>query len=202
METGHSLLTTELLERDNERLERRKYCDIFCPEMEIFRLETQSTGVWKQEHTMDRRVEMKKIVTKTARAKDKERGQEDLLAAEQQGDKRKGVKGGKSRIPMEELSREKGKRTKQERTTSDKKERKRLMPVLIVNHRCSFNRWEAAPEYFQFLALHWHAVSAAQPALDGSQVAHESNLLLRRCKSRRMVTHMHHRFRRKYGRSG
>merc|ERR1719495_1562839 len=103
---------------------------------------------------MDKRVE-KKIVTKTARAKDKERGQEDLLAAEKQGDERKGVKGGKSRTPMEELSREKGKRTKQERTKSDKKERK---------------RWEAAPEYFQFLALHWHAVSAAQPALDGNQV--------------------------------
>ena len=31
-------------------------------------------------------------------------------------------------------------------------------------------RWDAAPEYFQFLALHWHAVSTAHPGLDGSQV--------------------------------
>ena len=165
----------------------------------------------KSENTMDmdRRVEIKKNPTKskTARVKDNERGEMDVEAAKQQAVERKGDKGGKSEIPIEELSREKGKK-KQGRTESDKKERKRLMPVLILNYRCSSNRWEAAPEYFQFLALHWHVVSAAQPALDGSQVAHESNLLLRRCKSRRMVTHiyyvyyMHHRFRRKYGRSG
>jgi len=31
-------------------------------------------------------------------------------------------------------------------------------------------RWEVAPEYFQFLALHWHTVATAHPGLDGSQV--------------------------------
>merc|ERR1712013_18033 len=102
--------------------------------------------------TMDRRVEIKKNPTKskTARVKDNERGETDVEAAVE----RKGDKSGNSEIPIEELSREKGKK-KQGRTKGDKKERK---------------RWEAAPEYFQFLALHWHAVSAAQPALDGSQV--------------------------------
>ena len=38
--------------------------------------------------------------------------------------------------------------------------------------------------------VHWHAVSAAQPALDGSQVAYESKFLLRRCKSWQIVTHI------------
>ena len=31
-------------------------------------------------------------------------------------------------------------------------------------------RWEVAPEYFQFLALHWHTVATTHPGLDGSQV--------------------------------
>ena len=92
----------------------------------------------KSENTMDRRVEIKKNPTKskTARVKDNERGETDLVAGKQQAVERKGNKGGKSDIPLEELSREKGKK-KQGCTESDKKERKRLMPVLIVNHRCS-----------------------------------------------------------------
>ena len=31
-------------------------------------------------------------------------------------------------------------------------------------------RWEVVPEYFQFLALHWHTVTTTHPQLDGSQV--------------------------------
>ena len=31
-------------------------------------------------------------------------------------------------------------------------------------------RWEVVPEYFQFLALHWHTVTTTHPHLDGSQV--------------------------------
>ena len=82
----------------------------------------------KSENTMDRRVEIKKNPTKskTTRVKDNERGETDVEAAVE----RKGDKSGNSEIPIEELSRDKGKRTKQERTKSDKKERKRLMPVL------------------------------------------------------------------------
>ena len=129
----------------------------------FFRPETQSTGVWKPEQTMDRRVEKKKIVTKTARAKDRERGQEDLLAAEKQGDERKGAKGGKSRTPIEELSGEKRKRTKQERTKSDKKERKRLMPVLIVNHRCSL---PTGGRRLQSISSSWRCTGTQCPQLN------------------------------------
>ena len=87
----------------------------------------------KSENTMDKRVEIKKNPTKskTARVKDNERGEADVVAAKQQAVERKGNKGGKSEIPTEELSRKKGKK-KQGRTESDKKERKRLMPVLII----------------------------------------------------------------------
>ena len=108
-------------------------------------------------------MEKKKIVTKTARAKDRERGQEDLLAAEKQGDERKRVKGGKSRTPMEELSREKGKRTKKEHTKSDKKEKKRLMPVLIVNHRCSL---PTGGRRLQSISSSWRCTGTQCPQLN------------------------------------
>jgi len=149
METGGALLT-ELLECDIVKLESSKVLRYFPPGNG--NLSDLEHNPLKSENTMDRRVEIKKNPTKskTARVKDNERGETDVEAAVE----RKGDKSGNSEIPIEELSREKGKK-KQGRTESDKKERK---------------RWEAAPEYFQFLALHWHAVSAAQPALDGSQV--------------------------------
>jgi len=153
METGGALLT-ELLECDIVKLESSKVLRYFPPGNG--NLSDLEHNPLKSENTMDRRVEIKKNPTKskTARVKDNERGETNVDATKQQAVERKGDKGGKSEIPIEELSREKGKK-KQGRTESDKKERK---------------RWEAAPEYFQFLALHWHAVSAAQPALDGSQV--------------------------------
>ena len=59
-----------------------------------------------------------------------------------------------------EISTESNKRKKKKKSNAEEKE----------GDGEGKKRWDAAPEYFQFLALHWHAVSTAHPGLDGSQV--------------------------------
>ena len=114
----------------------------------------------KSENTMDRRVEIKKNPTKskTARVKDNERGETDVEAAVE----RKGDKSGNSEIPIEELSRDKGKK-KQGRTKGDKKERKRLMPVLILNHRCSL---PTGGRRLQSISSSWRCTGTQCPQLN------------------------------------
>ena len=109
-------------------------------------------------------MEIKKNPTKskTARVKDNERGETDVVAAKQQAVERKGDKGGKSEIPIEELSRDKGKK-KQGRTKGDKKERKRLMPVLILNHPCSL---PTGGRRLQSISSSWRCTGTQCPQLN------------------------------------
>ena len=161
METGGALLT-ELLECDIVKLESSKVLRYFPPGNG--NLSDLEHNPLKSENTMDRRVEIKKNPTKskTARVKDNERGETDVVAAKQQAVERKGDKGGKSEIPIEELSRDKGKK-KQGRTKGDKKERKRLMPVLILNHRCSL---PTGGRRLQSISSSWRCTGTQCPQLN------------------------------------
>ena len=154
METGGALLT-ELLECDIVKLESSKVLRYFPPGNG--NLSDLEHNPLKSENTMDRRVEIKKNPTKskTARVKDNERGETDVEAAVE----RKGDKSGNSEIPIEELSRDKGKK-KQGRTKGDKKERKRLMPVLILNHRCSL---PTGGRRFQSISSSWRCTGTQCP---------------------------------------
>ena len=157
METGGALLT-ELLECDIVKLESSKVLRYFPPGNG--NLSDLEHNPLKSENTMDRRVEIKKNPTKskTARVKDNERGETDVEAAVE----RKGDKSGNSEIPIEELSRDKGKK-KQGRTKGDKKERKRLMPVLILNHRCSL---PTGGRRLQSISSSWRCTGTQCPQLN------------------------------------
>ena len=157
METGGALLT-ELLECDIVKLESSKVLRYFPPGNG--NLSDLEHNPLKSENTMDRRVEIKKNPTKskTARVKDNERGETDVEAAVE----RKGDKSGNSEIPIEELSRDKGKK-KQGRTKGDKKERKRLMSVLILNHRCSL---PTGGRRLQSISSSWRCTGTQCPQLN------------------------------------
>ena len=155
---------TKLLECDIAKLELSKLLRLRYFPPGNGNLSDLEHNPLKSENTMDRRVEIKKNPTKskTARVKDNERGETNVDATKQQAVERKGDKGGKSEIPIEELSREKGKK-KQGRTESDKKERKRLMPVLILNHRCSL---PTGGRRLQSISSSWRCTGTQCPQLN------------------------------------
>ena len=63
--------------------------------------------------------------------------------------------GGEAGLAVEEVNDGDSKGGKKGKNRSDRREK---------------TRWEVVPEYFQFLALHWHTVATTYPGLDGSQV--------------------------------